>query len=140
MHALPTLQESRQMAPPTAIDTSAAGQLPDHVVRLGLDSIRISSINPALLVSQPTPHIRTRPLERCCDGSFESRRTRPPSPHNITSSREHGHHQHFLSVPVQHESVEIPRNFNTLTPSLSSTWSHEVIHWHSDPSPSSLPD
>lgn len=93
----------RQRAPTITIDTSAVNpnnsNMGDSVPLGELQDNRSSSQNHGDH-TEVSPQTRVPPAELKQQSSFESRESRPTSPHNVSSPTAHwGNHHNFLSVP-----------------------------------------
>ena len=97
MSTPPTGQGRRPRAPTITIDTSAVGRSSENLVQPEQDH-SLATSSPML---RPTSTGQSTPPELRQSASFESRESRPTSPHNISSPQQINHPQNFLSVPVQ---------------------------------------
>ena len=97
MSTPPTGQGRRPRAPTITIDTSAVGRSSENLVQPEQDH-SLAASSPML---RPTSTGQSTPPELRQSASFESRESRPTSPHNISSPQQISHPQNFLSVPVQ---------------------------------------
>ena len=97
MSTPPTGQGRRPRAPTITIDTSAVGRSSENLVQPEQDH-SLATSSPML---RPTSTGQSTPPELRQSASFESRESRPTSPHNISSPQQISHPQNFLSVPVQ---------------------------------------
>lgn len=92
----------RPRAPTITIDTSAMGQKPDHELdELSDDGKSINGDKSPSMLRPGSNQLSTPTELRGSHQSFDSRESRPTSPHNVSSPSHWNNPQNFLSVPAQ---------------------------------------